>query len=100
MQRLWSADELGERWALSAEDLALLTDLPDSGKLGMAAQLACWRQSGRFPDEEADIAPAVVGHLAAQVGVNADVLEGYDWTGRTGRRQEGDGPQAARHGGH
>jgi hypothetical protein len=61
--------------------LALLIDLPDSGKLGMAAQLACWRQSGRFPDEEADIAPAVVGHLAAQAGVTADVLEGYEWTG-------------------
>lgn len=86
MQRLWSADELAERWTLSAEDLALLVDLPDSGKLGMAAQLACWRQSGRFPDEEADIASAVVGHLAAQAGVTADVLEGYEWTGRTGRR--------------
>jgi hypothetical protein len=40
MQRLWSADEFAERWTLSAEDLALLVDLPDSGKLGMAAQLA------------------------------------------------------------
>jgi hypothetical protein len=86
MQRLWSADELGDRWTLSPEDLGLLIDLPDTSKLGMAAQLACWRQSGCFPDEEADIAPAVVGHLAAQVGVEADVLEGYGWTGRSGRR--------------
>ena len=28
----------------------------------------------------------MVGHLAAQVGVEADALDGYDWTGRTGRR--------------
>lgn len=28
----------------------------------------------------------MVGHLAAQLGIGADVLEGYDWTGRTGRR--------------
>ena len=86
MQRLWSADELGERWTLLPEDLALLTDLPDTGKLGLAAQLAYWRQHGRFPDDEADLAPAVVGHLAAQVGVGVDALDGYDWAGRTGRR--------------
>jgi hypothetical protein len=86
MQRLWSADELGESWTLLPEDLTLLADLPNAGKLGLAAQLAFWRQNGRFPDEEADFAPAVVGHLAAQVGVGADALDGYDWVGRTGRR--------------
>ena len=86
MQRLWSADELGEHWTLLPEDLALLADLPDTGKLGLAAQLAYWRQNGRFPDDEADLAPAVVGHLAAQIGVGVDALDGYDWVGRTGRR--------------
>ena len=86
MQRLWSAGELGEHWTLLPEDLALLTDLPDTGKLGLAAQLAYWRQQGRFPDDGADLAPAVVGHLAAQVGVRAEALDGYDWAGRTGRR--------------
>ena len=86
MQRLWSAEELGERWTLGAEDLALLAGLPEAGKLGLAAQLAYWRQNGRFPDDEADLAPAVVGHLAAQIGVGADVLEGYEWAGRSGRR--------------
>jgi TnpA family transposase len=86
MQRLWSAEELGERWALGAEDLALLSGLPDAGKLGLAAQLAYWRQNGRFPDEETDLAPAVVGHLAAQLGIQADILESYEWAGRTGRR--------------
>jgi hypothetical protein len=44
MQRPWSADELGARWTLVPEGLALLTDLrPDTGKLGLAAQLAYWR---------------------------------------------------------
>src|SRR4051794_9847345 len=86
MQRLWSADELDEHWTLLPADLTLLTDLPDSGKLGLAAQLACWRQYGRFPDDEADLSPAVVGHLAAQLGVAANVLDGYNWAGRTGRR--------------
>src|SRR5208283_848252 len=86
MRRLWSADELGEFWTLLPDDLALVADLPDAGKLGLAAQLAFWRQYGRFPEEEADFVPTVVGHLSAQVGVGADALDGYDWVGRTGRR--------------
>ena len=86
MQRLWSADELEARWTLGSADLALLADLTGTGKLGMATQLAFWRQHGRFPDEEAEIAPAVVAHLGNQVGVAADALESYTWTGRTGRR--------------
>ncbi|MBY0334838.1 MAG: DUF4158 domain-containing protein [Acetobacteraceae bacterium] len=76
MRRQWSADELGECWTLGVEDLALLAGLPDAGKLGLAAQLAHWRQHGRFPDDELDLPPAVVGHLAAQVGVGADALDG------------------------
>ena len=36
--------------------------------------------------QEADLAPAVLGHLAAQIGTGSDALEGYEWTGRTGRR--------------
>ena len=86
MQRLWSADELGERWSLLAEDLTLLAGRVNAGKLGFAVQLAFWRQHGRFPDEEADVAPAVVAHLAAQIGVGADALDGYAWAGRSGRR--------------
>ena len=86
MRQLWSADELGEHWTLLPEDLAVLIDLPDAGKLGLAAQLTYWRQNGRFPGDEADLAPAVIGHLATQVGVGANALDGYDWIGRTGRR--------------
>src|SRR4051794_39457783 len=86
MRRQWSADELGEHWTLGPEDRALLADLADAGKLGLAAQLAHWRRHGRFPDDEADLAPAAIERLAAQIGVAADVLDGYDWTGRTGRR--------------
>ena len=86
MQRLWSADELGERWSLLPKDLALLAGRVDAGKFGFAVQLAFWRQHGRFPDEETDVAPAVVAHLAAQIGVGADALDGYAWAGRSGRR--------------
>jgi hypothetical protein len=86
MQQVWSADELGERWSLLAEDLTLLAGRVDVGKLGFAVQLAFWRQRGRFPDDEADVAPAVLAHLAAQIGVGVEALDGYAWAGRSGRR--------------
>lgn len=86
MRRLWSTDELVERWSLIPEDFTLLVGLIDASKLGLAAQLAYWRCHAGFPDEEADLAPAVIAHLARQIGVPIDALDGYDWSGRTGRR--------------
>jgi len=48
MQRLWSAEELLARWSLMPADMELLADFAGAGKLGLAAQLAFWRQQGRF----------------------------------------------------
>jgi TnpA family transposase len=86
MKRLWSTDELAARWTLSADDLRLTVDHGEQAKLGLMCQLAFWREHARFPEVEADIAPAVVVHLAGQIGVSAEVLEGYDFAGRSGRR--------------
>ena len=86
MRRDWSAEELSELWTLGPAELALVGGLPDASKVGLAAQLVYWRVYGRFPDDEADLPPAAVGHLAAQLGIGADALEAYDWAGRTGRR--------------
>lgn len=52
MKRLWSADELGERWTLSAGDLAFVDGNADAGKLGLTyhsyfpAFGRCWVSSG------------------------------------------------------
>jgi Domain of unknown function (DUF4158) len=67
MRRLWSAEELVERWSLGPEELSLLPGKADTSKLGFAAQLAFYKQHARFPDAEADIAPAVIAHLAEQI---------------------------------
>lgn len=86
MRRDGVAEDLGEAWTLGPADMALIAGLPASGRLGLAAQLAHWRAHGRFPDDEADLSPAEVGRLAAELGVDAEALEAYDWSGRTGRR--------------
>ena len=86
MQRLWSSEELAERWSLGSEELVLLPGKPDAGKLGFAVQLAFYKQYARFPEDQSDLAPAVIAHLADQIGVSAVLLDGYEWAGRTGRR--------------
>jgi hypothetical protein len=82
MQRLWSSEELAERWSLGSEELVLLPGKPDAGKLGLAVQLAFYKQHARFPEDESDIAPAVIAHLADQIGVSAVLLDGYEWAFR------------------
>jgi len=86
MKRLWSTDELDERWTLTPADLAFVAANADAGKLGLACQLAFWRSQGSFPDEEADLAPTVIAHLAGQIGVGSESIESYAFVGRSGRR--------------
>ena len=86
MKRLWSANELYESWTLSPDDLAFIVGNADAGRLGLASQLTFWRSQGRFPDEEADFAPAVIAHLAGQLGTPAEDIESYAFAGRSGRR--------------
>jgi len=59
--------------------------------VGLAAQPGAagariYRRYARFPDDEADVAPAVTAHITGQLGVVPTMLDGYDWSGRTGRR--------------
>jgi hypothetical protein len=86
MQQLWSSEELAERWSLGSEELSRLPGKADVGKLGFAVQLAFYKQYARFPEDESDLAPAVIAYLADQIGVSAVLLDGYEWAGRTGRR--------------
>jgi hypothetical protein len=86
MEHQGSADELLANWSLAPGDMALLDGLAGSGWLGSAVQLAFWRRYSRFPDDDADVAPVVIAHLASQVGIVSEALDEYDWVGRTGRR--------------
>jgi hypothetical protein len=69
---------LSGRWSPLPEDLALLAGRLDAGKLGFAVQLAFWRQHGRFPDQEANVASAAVAHLADQIGVGVEAYGTFD----------------------
>jgi len=81
MRRGGVAEDFGEVWTLGPADLALTAGLPDADRLGLAAQLAHRCGYGRFPRQTRRRPGS-----GASLGVNADALEAYDWSGRIGRR--------------
>jgi hypothetical protein len=87
MKLTWSPEELIEHWSVEPEERAKVpTGTDAAGALGFIAQLTFCRMYARFPERRADFAPAVLTHLAAQIGVIEQDLTAYAWTGRTGRR--------------
>jgi TnpA family transposase len=86
MKRAWSVEELHEWWSLTSSDMERMPDKLPVGRLGFVAQLVFYRVHARFPDHRNAFAPAVLAHLAEQIGVLAFVIDDYEWTDRTGRR--------------
>ena len=67
MQQLWPAEELVEHWSLMPKELALLPGKAAGAKLGFAIQLVFYKRHGSFPDDEADVAPAVAVSAASAI---------------------------------
>jgi len=83
VKRLWEDDELAAEWTLEPNDQTLLANKAGPTRLGFAALLMFFRHEGRFPISKHEVPPAVVKHLASQVGIPADAYVAYDWQGRT-----------------
>jgi TnpA family transposase len=86
MKRVWSLEELHESWSLTSSDIERMPDKQPAGRLWFVAQLAFYRENARFPEHRNAFAPAVLAHLAEQIGVSASVIDAYEWTVRTERR--------------
>jgi hypothetical protein len=80
------AEALSQSWSLSFEEIGLMEALAPHARIGFAAQLKFYCQTGRFPDRAAEIPAEAAGYLAEQVDAVAADLDRYDWTGRSGRR--------------
>ena len=61
----WTDIDLQEQWALSADELALLPGMTDTGRLAFAVQLKFMEIHGRFPERHDEIDPAVLDWLAS-----------------------------------
>ena len=78
--------ELTREWSLSFADIDFVNAKPTVSRLGLAAQLKFFVAHGYFAKLAAEISEEAVSYLADQLGVGKADLEGYDFSGRSGRR--------------
>jgi len=83
VKRQWTADDLGEHWAVLPSDLELLAHKTGATRLGYALLLKYFQIEGRFPPAKGDIPAAAIVHVAQQIGVPPEHYAQYDWDGRT-----------------
>lgn len=90
MKQIWSADELGEHWTISADEFALRKGRTFVGRLAVAIQLKCYQSFAAFPQVTSELSPDVIEYISDQVEVAANGLIDYGWNDRTSRqhRQE------------
>jgi hypothetical protein len=70
-------------WTLHPDDLALIGNKADAGRLGFAIWLKYFQREGRFPMGIGEIPGAIVTFLARQLGVAPDAFLRYEPSGRT-----------------
>jgi Domain of unknown function (DUF4158) len=83
MKRNWTHDELVETFILLPEEQVLLEHKTPPSQLGFAALLKFVQHEGRFPTHRHEIPPAVITHLADQLGLDPALAFQYEWQGRT-----------------
>ncbi len=84
MKRHWNIDELIDDWTLQPGEMALVTQVRTAkNRLGLALLLKWFQHENRFPIRRQEVPPDVVGFLAHQLAVQADVFQQYAWQGRT-----------------
>ena len=87
----WHHDDLAEDFSLSANDIECLDSLQTgnrkkANRLGLIILLKTFIYLGYPPRRKADIPPALVAHLAEQMGLDPGLFDYYDWKGRVWKR--------------
>ncbi len=87
MKRLWNPTDLELQWTLSTNErqLALAQTRP-SNQLGFALLLKWFESEGRFPRMQSEIPASPIAFVAKQLGLSSEVLDDYDWDGRSIKR--------------
>jgi Domain of unknown function (DUF4158) len=83
MPQAHDGEDLIVDWTLLPGEETLVGSKRGPARLGFAVLLKFFQREGRFPQRPQDVPPAVVAHVAAQVGIPAAHWDAYDWDGRT-----------------
>lgn len=78
-------DDLVSQWTLLDRERELALE-KRVGRLGFALALKAFVAWGRFPASAEELSSEVVEFVAGQLDVEPAELDGYAWSGRTGKR--------------
>ncbi|QGM48321.1 Tn3 family transposase [Methylocystis heyeri] len=81
-----SSEDLVGRWSLNFSDIDFVNGKPELARLGLAVQLKFYTAHGFFVQDHAAIPADGVLYLAEQLGLEAEAVNQYDFSGRTARR--------------
>ncbi|MBW4465528.1 MAG: DUF4158 domain-containing protein [Pegethrix bostrychoides GSE-TBD4-15B] len=83
MKRQWHTEELSEHWMLQPQAQKLLLGKTDGNRLAFILLLKFLQYEGCLPQQRQDIPKMVQDFAAQSLGVSGDILQDYDWLGRT-----------------
>lgn len=88
MKRNWTADEQLEHFTILENEIALVSNFNQSGKLGFMTMLKFFQMEARFPTSKDEIPLAILGFLAKQLRIDPEKFDGYVFEGRSFKRHK------------
>jgi len=85
MKRDWTTEAIITHFTLQSEEQAWLGMNEPHNHLGKALQLKYFQYDGRFAESVSEIPDEAVRYLAQQLHLDEQVMEQYQWLGRTAR---------------
>lgn len=86
MKRQWQTEELLEHWTIKPQEQTLLVGkTAGRNRLAFILLLKFFQLEAYFPQQRQDIPRVVQDFVADCFGLSSDILQNYDWMGRTAR---------------
>lgn len=88
MKRNWLADELLEHFTILENEIALVSNFNNTGKLGFMVLLKYFQMEARFPKSKDEVPLAILGFLSKQLQINPGKFDEYLFKGRSFKRHK------------
>src|SRR5215212_3166431 len=83
MNQQWDVDDIIQHFTLLPEEVSFVGSNDPHNQFGKALLLKCFQYESRFPENKADLAPAIIAYVAQQLNLSPTALQAYQWDGRT-----------------
>ncbi len=82
-------DDIIEHFTLLPPEVDFLGSNEPHNHLGKALLLKFFQWAGRFPEGETELTPTIIEYVAQQLNLPPEVMQAYNWAGRTSSDQRG-----------